>query len=298
LGHAAALYTVHVKEPRGDHQPLGDIDGAGTYLLDVLADYVANLGEISDEDGERILRCLDSRSNGDELIMTMQLGQSGVVADIVDADQNPRLRQIWTDTALIRCGGLFKLPRQQVMGWLALHVNNGRGIKGLLDRAVPPRFRTEFDRILELRPFIRGSALREAIEADKLAKVRLLRYERPADRANASTNRWVPADQYGKIELDISARGRGQMLKTAVLQRFLAGDGGAHDEIFEFAGMTFEQVKVEVDVDGRRRTFNLQNPTAGHPMTIDIQPDFDDEGEPREESLIGALREALGAVTN
>ena len=298
MGHAAALYTVQVKVRYEDYQPLGDIDGQGTYLLDVLAGYFDDF-EAHSGDGERLVRCLNREVDGDELTAAMQHGASGVAADIIDRQGNQRIRQVWTDTQLLRCSCFFKLPPNQNRGWLALHVNNGRGIKGLLDEGLPPLFGRDFpELILAIRPFVHGDALRAAIEGNQVAKLRLIRYERPNDRASASTDKWVRAGEFGKLELDISMRGRGQMLKSGPLRRFYRGDNAALGEIFEFEGITFEQAKIEVVLDGRTRTFNLQNPTSGHPTTVDIDLELDDEGEPSYESVIEALRGALGTVVD
>jgi hypothetical protein len=55
-------------------------------------------------------------------------------------------------------------------------------------------------------------------------------------------------------------------------------------------------VKLEVNLDGRTRTFNLQNLNAGHAMTVDIEPALEPNGEPNEASLTAELREALGTA--
>jgi hypothetical protein len=300
LPHSAALYTVRVKEAYHDHRPLGDIDNAGTQLIDVLSDYLPPF-ESQTDDGSRVVRCLDASTEGDELLITMLHGQSGVVADIMGADRRMRLRQIASDTQLLRSVGIFRLPPTRDLGWLALQVNNGRGIKGLLEVGLYKLFRNDFpELILEIRPFVSGSALREAVDAGKVSKVRLIRYEKPQDRAVAATNNWVRAGELGKIELSVSAPERGRMLKSALLKRFLTNDearDAAHANIVQFGGILFETAKVEVDVGGRTRTFNLESPTSGHPMTLDLEDlDFDNEGEPTEESLIAGLRDALGNV--
>jgi hypothetical protein len=233
LAHAAALYTFRVKEKYGEHQLLGNFDGNGTYALEVMDAYLDGL-VFDDPESERILRCLARRREGDELIASMQHGHSGLAATIVDRNQDERIHQEPTDTTLVVCGALFKVPRNQTTGWVALHVNGGNGIKGLLDLSVPARFGVDYpNHVLEIRPFIKGDALRQAIDENKLQKVRLVRYEKPNDRASASTNRWVPANLFGKIELAVSIRTRGEMLLTQAVHHFLDNQAG-HDDIFEF----------------------------------------------------------------
>jgi hypothetical protein len=101
----------------------------------------------------------------------------------------------------------------------------------------------------------------------------------------------------GKLELDITMRGRAEMLRADLLQRFFGGDPEARAAIVEFQGIPFEQAKIEVEVGGRTRTFNIEEPAAGHPMTVDLLDlERDDDGDPTADSVAAALREVLDAV--
>lgn len=231
MAQRAALYRVRVKENYKDYQLLGDIDTAGTALINVLDGYLANFESIS-ADTERVVRCVEHAIDRTELVATLHHGQTGVVADIVSDTGTNRLRQIATDSQNLRCSCLFVLPPERDAGWLAVQVNAGRGIKGLLEAGLRSRFQKQFDDLrLELRPFVNTSALEQAVDAGRVSKVKLIRYERPHDRAVAATNKWVKANEYGKLELDISMRGRGQKLKSDLLKRFFQGDQTAFGEI-------------------------------------------------------------------
>jgi hypothetical protein len=150
--------------------------------------------------------------------------------------------------------------------------------------------------ILEITPFVPGTALNKALQQNKIAKVKLLRYEKPSDVAAQGIDKWGKPQGFARVQVEISMRGRGQMLGAKILKKYTQGDQAAQKEIFEFAGMEFEQVKVVADVGGRERTFNLQNLEAGHPMAIDINPKLGKRGEPNEDSLVEELREALNAA--
>ncbi len=90
------------------------------------------------------------------------------------------------------------------------------------------------------------------------------------------------------------------MLKAGPLKKFFGSDGAdssARAEILEFGDIPFEQAKVEVEIEGRIRTFNIETPQTGHPMTIELDElDFDSEGEPTEDSVIKGLRDSLSYV--
>ena len=300
MSHRAAVYTVRVRQKRdtsGTFRLLGDIDDQGTSLSAVLQGYFHDFESIS-EDETKVVRTVQCDVVGDDIQLLTQHGQNGVAADIVGPDGDLRLRQTPDDTQLLRCGCLFRLPPAQDTGWLAVHVNNRRGIKGLLQKGIADLFRQDFpDLILDITPFVEASILQEAISHDRIDKIKLVKFEQPNDRASAATNRWVPASVIGRLELDITPKGKGNRLLSGLLQRFLNGDATAFQEIVEFQGITFEQAKVEVQLaDDGKRTFNIEKPEAGHPFTEDLEDLTIENGEPTPASLFEGLRAALGSV--
>lgn len=301
MSHKAAAYTIRVRPKRdrsGEIRLLGDIDEEGTSLLGVLENYFKDLESTSDDE-TKVVRCLTCDSAGDELLLIAQHGQNGVAADIVDTDGELRLRQQPEDTQLLRCGAVFRLPPAEATGWLAVHVNNGRGIKGLLQKGIVDRFREDFPRLMiDITPFVEPSVLKEAIDNDRIDKVKLVKFEQPNDRAAEATNRWVPAGAVGRLELDISTRGRTARVLSGVLQRFMGGELNVFHDIVEFQGITFDEAKVEVVLDGgTRRTFNIEKPDSGHPFSEDLEDLAMENGEPTPESLFEGLRSVLNTVS-
>jgi hypothetical protein len=144
-----------------------------------------------------------------------------------------------------------------------------------------------------------GSVLEEAVQANRVDKVKLVKLERPNDRANAATDKWVASETEGKLELSITARGRAHRLVTSLLRRFIVeSDQAAFGEIVEFQGMTFDEAKVEVIMtNGARRTFNIEHPDVGHAFTEDLRVELEADGSPVEESVFAGLREVLRSVS-
>jgi hypothetical protein len=299
MAHRAALYLVRVKEKWHDYLPLGDLDGAGLDLGEVLGEQLGADFEQESHDGSKVVRGLDvAFDDDDDLCVALQHGQSGVAADIVDQGGEQRLRRVWTDSELLRCCSVFRLPRDQEIGWLATHVNNGHGVKGLMERGLRERFAQRYpDLKLEISPMVQRSALEEAVQQGRVEKIRLRKLEQPRDRAIAATNKWVRSSDYGKLELDIEATG-GNHLIPRLLQRFFRGDQTAYGEIIEFEGLQFDEAGVTVSLpDGTQRLFYLEKPEAGHAMTMELDRlEFDDDGDPSAESVYAALKGALGAV--
>lgn len=300
MSERAALYTVAVR-PRGrggQSLPLGDIDGNGAKLADVLASVLAGFSETS-PDGTRIARTLLVQPDGADLFTIIQHGQNGLAADIVDASGDVRLRQTPDDVQLVRCGCLFRLPVVATTGSLAVHVSNGRGIKGLVVQGLVARFGAAFPELrLEVERLADPDALREAVAADRIEKLRLVRLERAGERRTSDTGKWVDPASAARVQLDVAIRTPGHRLQRTLIERYLAGDDSAFAEIVSFAGMTFDEAMVTVLLpDETSRVFDLARPEVGRPVTKSLPSlEVDADGEPTPASLLAGLRSVVAAI--
>ncbi len=297
MSERAALYTVAVR-PRsrgGESLSLGDIDGNGTALGEVLASVLAGFSEAS-PDGSRIARALLVQSDGADLFTIIQHGQNGLAADIVDASGGVRLRQTPDDVQLVRCGCLFRLPVAATTGSLAVHVSNGRGIKGLVVQGLVARFGAAFPELrLEIERRADPDALREAVAADRIEKLRLIRLEPAGKRPAGETGKWVDPASAARVQLEVAIRTPGHRIQRSLIERYLAGDAGAFAEIVSFGGMTFDEAMVGVVLpDETTRVFDLARPEAGRPVTKSLPAlEVDADGEPTPASLLAGLRSVV-----
>jgi hypothetical protein len=300
MSQRAALYTVrvHPKSKPSRAQPLGDVDGAGTALLAVLEQMLTGFVEVS-EDGTRMVRALATATDGDDLFASLQHGESGVAAEIDDPSGALRLHQSPTDVQLVRCGCVFRLPPGALSGWLAVHINDGHGLKGLFEEGLARRFRARFPGlVLELDQFVEATMLKDAVDQNRIEKVKLVKLMQPGEPGIAAADKWLSPGQPARVELDLATVGAGARLQSGLVKRFLGGDEAAFADIVEFQGMTFDGAKVEVLLpDDTRRTFDLRSPQAGRPVTRDLPGlEFDDDGEPTDQSLFAELRAAFPAA--
>ncbi len=161
-------------------------------------------------------------------------------------------------------------------------------------------FREDFpDLTLEIHPCQVGDALQEAVDQGALEKVKLVRWDHPEDSANrAASGKWVSRDVTARVELDVTGS-RGSRLSPRLLRSYFRGDSHAFGQIVEFQGLTFEQAKVEVTLPSGRRTFNIERPTAGHPITLELEGlRTGRDGDPTDTSLRAALQEALATAAS
>jgi hypothetical protein len=297
MTHRGALYMVQVRPKwhTQDFRPLGDIDQAGTSLIDWLDTSFSDF-EWTRADGERQAVCTAREFvDDDELFLSFEYGETGLVAEIRRAGKL-RYRQSVDDTQFVRCAALFQLRDEETLGWLAVHINGGRGIKGPLGDVIIPKFRTRFDDLLLLiTPFVSASAFYQAVTQSRIEQLRLIRYEKPNDRSFDDTQKWVRKNTIGRVVLEVSAPRGQSRLKPDLVRRFLGGNEDLIHEIVQFDGLEFDEADVTVTLpNGARRTFNIQQTDSGHPLTVDLEDlEFDEDDRPTQDSLVTALRTAL-----
>jgi len=270
----AALYTVALRS-KTQALPLGD-------LGDVLAGI---LDGFSETNGDRVVKVLEVKRDGDDVFAVVQHGARGVAADIVDPSGAVRLRQVPGDVQLVRIGCLFRVPPAETAGRLAVHVADGRGVKELFGQGLAARLRALRPGVtLAIERLGQPEALRAAVAAGRVEKLRLI-----AGDGIADTGRWV-AGEGARVQLEVSARG-GE-LRPALIEQHLRGDQAALPEILRFAGLRFEHASVGVRLDdGSRRLFDLARPEAGPPASRLLEGiALDEAGEPTVASLLAALR--------
>jgi hypothetical protein len=270
----AALYTVTLRS-RTEALPLGDLGDALAVILD----------GFSETSGDRVVKVLEVARDADDVFAIVQHGYRGVAADIVDPSGAVRLRQVPDDVQLVRTGCLFRLPPEETVGSLAVHVADGRGVKELFGAGLEARLRSLRPGVtLAIERLGQPEALRAAVAAGRVEKLRLV-----AGSAISDASRWVAGDG-ARVQLEVSARG-GE-LRPALIEQHLRGNKAALPEILTFAGLRFEHASVGVRLDdGSRRLFDLARPESGPPAARPLEGiALDESGEPTVASLLAALR--------
>ena len=303
MGQRAAVYKVQVREKgkrKGAFRRLGNIDGEGTPLREVFEKILTDFQSATD-DRLKVISATAVRTVGQgDLEIDLIHGQSGEVAEIYDGDGEFRIRQEADDTSRMRCHALFRLGLVDEVGWLAIHVNSGRGTKGLLEKGILPAFRNQFeDLMLEINPYVQGSVLAEAIRQNQIEEVELVKWEKAGDHELEETDKWAQSNVEARLSLRISVKGRYGRVKAGLLRRFvIEEDESAFDEIIEFKDIRFDEAKVEVALPGGEGTkvFNIEKPDAGAPITEELTGLPARNGEPTPDGVLAALRSILGRV--
>lgn len=298
MSHRATFYTVRVKRKwkKDDFCRLGEFDGKGHSVSEFIQQCLESNFTVTSDDGEKLVTCLRAsmtkRAENDEISAALIHGRTGEIADIHNKTGRRQYQQKFDDTHRIKCMCLFVLPRGQKIGWLVAQVNSGRSAKGLMATHLQVKFNEYFpEYMLEITPFIEQAALMQALEEGRMDRVKLVRLERPTDRAIAALDRWVDKGRNAKIEVDIRPAERGAHLIATGVKRFMKGEHSGYEKLLEFQGVKFDEAKVEVELaNGQKRTFNILHPDAGHAFAVDL---LLSPAEPSDGEVEKALSDAL-----
>ncbi len=304
--HRAAVYSVYVhrKFRTNELKPLGNFDGKGSDLGDVLTEYLDDFTGGS-KDGSKHVHCDAVMQSGDYIFVSARHGQTGVAADLVNTEGETVFHQTPDHEHVLPASSLFCLPRSQTRGWWVTHINNGRSAKNLLQSRLTSRFKEHYNDglvatkalMLKFDPVVNKGALQAAVEQDRVEKVRLRTLNKPSDIA--AIDRWIPSNTSPNVSLEIAAAGKGSHVLPAPIRRFLKGDEGALDEIVEFGDLTFEEASATVRLpNGKTKTINIQAREGGHAYTLDLDGLVTVDGEPDANSLEYELKRVLLVVQN
>lgn len=298
MRHRATIYSVRVHERYKPNIgiPFGDIDGAGAYLGNFLQDVFSSpTFESVSADGQREVTSTSSSLVEPEVRVMLAPGERGIRAEIMDRDGQLQFSQQPEHTHIVQCGSLFILPRNETSGWWVTHINNSRSVQSLVKNEIVRQFKDTFDNhILKIEPCVSREMLVEALNNNGLLSVSLFKHEQSSDDV-ADRGKWARDSAGIKLELDIKAE-KGHRLRPNLVKKFLAGEEGSFGQIIEFDGMNFDSAKCQVELpNGDKRTFNIETPDSGHPISQDIHP-RDNDGDLVADSVFSELRRVVEEV--
>lgn len=298
MRHRAAIYSVrvHKRNHPNEFKALGALDDDARYLGDFLYGLLEPKAfTCVDALGEREVICESRQLAGEDdadLQAIFSAGERGVRARIMDKDGQFRLDQMPTDTQLLRCGSVFRLPRTSDIGWWACHMHKTRGVKTLLAPELINRFQAEFPELmLKIEPVVNLAALKAALEEGKLLSATLTKYERPSDIAD--NEKWSGEETGLKLDLSIKPAGR-RVLPSQLALRAFNKENAALSSVVEFRGLDFDSASFEVELaDGITRTYSTARPDSGFPFAQYIEPELESDGDPKDASLFTELGQVI-----
>lgn len=289
VAHLLIHYALTVKHS-GEPQLLGDFSD-GHRMQDFLGEALGSVDEVGDE--RQLATAEPVHVDGSHLDVVLEVGEAGVRSQLRKGET--LVDRLPEDAEVLRAFALFHVPPGARRGNVVIHQPHGRGIKGLLLRALKARFNEVFpprNLALEIAPAVPAEELRRLYEQGAVQRIRLTRHQTPADGFNELGDYAAP-EEVGAVETHIvSSRGgalhrRGPRLEQ-VVDRTVDGD------LLIFEGVTYDEMRVDLDIGDRRKTIVVHPELSSGNLSYDVTGELEYvEGDPTRDSLRAAARRLL-----
>ena len=292
-------YTIRLLNKRTrESLVLGDL-GIGLDLMAVFTQFLqARKSTYSkDDESQKLLRVLRIDKQTEYVGGIVETGEYGYEADLLDVGSSTiSYRRSLTDSEMVPYYFLAHLPAHRDEGVILLQRRSNLGIRTALLKDFLDFFGMYCSGInIEIKSLIPPELLNEYLHDGRLTKVRLIKYELPQDLADAY-------DTGGHREIEGTAEmsfkpGRG--LGIPLLNRISEVlDGKRHvTEMIEVSDFDYNNVKVELEVRGSRKTLDLSD-VMKMSAYVDVTQDVEmgNDGHPIYSSMDGVARELMNTL--
>ena len=269
-----APYTIRVRKKHDTSHPyrLDSLPG-GVVFADVVHNNLRRLinNYVPEKDSSKILRL--SRLETDLLSLSgiVQSGKAGIQAELYDTDARDVAFTRETNHAeMYPFYFLFHFPQATDFGVAIFQRYHNLGIQSAISillhewvRGVCP------DCVLEMNTLGETSLLRQYMDRGRMTKIRAIKHVQSTDPATDLARGY--GEEVGTISLNYEAKRKGR-LPLGRLNQFLGGQRRLN-QLVELGGFEYDTVKAEFEVDGSKRTINLQRLDEIRPV-IDITDDI------------------------
>lgn len=274
MAQRAVVYRFMLREwrnPQADYRLLGSIDNAGTRLYDISSGLLEAINYETQVDGLDELQpgvtfkeaiFVDGFHRSAALLNHHQYGSRGVLNRYTQGDRTPydEIDNQQTDVAVI----ISAFPSRSV-GFLGIQVPNRRGIKTGVESELRRLFRDHYGLQLTIEPVVPLDAVASAIEESGVGVVSFRRLINPTGLFADDSEWWTSANELGRVELKLSPPRFGRLIGRKIV-RFIRSQEEAEepsrdpitfDELATIEGQTYDELSVEVFIDGRKKVMRI-----------------------------------------
>ena len=294
-----ATYTIRLREKyTGNYKDLDflgrgeDLQVAfGQYLRTRQADYSI------DSSSQSMLRVQQVTERGRSFSGRIATGEYGYEATLYDVRAAiVSYRRTADDAEMMPFYFLAYLPAGRDEGVLILQRRSQYGIRTVFLRDFVKYFEGSFpDLKVEINPLIPSQLIDQYLQNGRLTKVRFIRFHIPSDVTDAyDTGGHV--EELGRVELSVWA-GRNRGLPVVDRVREVLNGRRNINEMIELSSFDYDNVKVEIDLGGSRRTLDLSNVMklrAHYDISSEVKVGAD--GHPEFGSVDGIARKLLSSL--
>ncbi len=299
--YSLAPYTIRIKDKKSDKYVHIDNISGGEDFLYVMNNYLSNRKNSvgHQQSQKKILRIRHFTLQNRIFSGIIETGEYGYETELFDANsEKTTYKRHINEAEMLPFYLLMYLPQNADEGILILQRFKQYGIRTNFERDINEYVKTRFSSLeLQINPLVTSQLINEYLRHGRVLKLRFIRFSFPSDIANAYDTQ-DHKEEEGYTELVISAKRRGRI---PIIGRILEVINGKRqlNELIEIKDFKYEKVKIEIDINGNKRTIDLSDINKIRPY-IDITQNIKlgDNGHPLFNSIDAISRELLRDLIN
>lgn len=293
-----SLYTLRIRQGYSkDFLPLDNF-GGNQDLHYLISEYMKNRSANyhNDEGNQHLFRISDLANPGRSFKGKVQKGDYGYQADIVSKSDFKVAHVKKLDEAeMFPFYFYMAIPKDSTVGVLALQRYGQRGTKTYFTFDLITHFRSQAGTmILDIEPLIPTALLQEYLKKGRATKLRFVRFGVHSDIADAIKGNHL--ENEGLTEITVKAKKGRDFPVRGYVEQILKGKRDI-TTLANFRNFAFNDVKIELDINGVKRTVSLVNSKQlNAEMDITNQVQVDSYGMPEFNSIDAVAKEYIQAA--
>ena len=283
-----APYRVVVLNEDGKTTSLwseGNKRGLSTWVYDTLFSKLGTVRQHTEIRRSRISR-LSRNASGDMVSGIIQTGVNGYASEIVNTDTNQvSHHRTVVEAEFVPFFFLLVCPPGRDFGLLLLQRFGNLGVKDFFVDPIIEKFGQDHaNSRLRITRLVPSDLAHQLLEQSIIKTIRLVRYEELAEVSDSLGEGY--AERTGVVEMVFRAKKSGSLPSAPGLIQALLGKK-AINQVFSVENFDYDSIKVDVEVNGKRRVIDIGRPNVLTP-NIDVTEDLklDIGGHPTWESLV------------
>lgn len=297
-----SAYTIRIRNEQGKQEIVSSFGGKHD-LFAVLQKFFLDLKANGSHDAaaKQLLSVYELHEGKNNRILTgmIESGQYGAASKIKDADT-----QIVVHTKTVKHADmlpfyfLVRIPENKDEGILILQRTGSFGIRNLVGKELHGLFEGKYPSFTPtINPLMPEEVVKKTLEKGIVTKLRFVRFGVHKDIADAY-DAHDHTEEIGNMQWVVTAR-RGQSLPLMGRVKDVLSKKRELQNMIELPGFPYETVKVELNVNGRKRTVdlgNLKKVRAYYDVDRDVKRGAN--GQPQFKSIDSVARDLLTEITD
>ncbi|MBF0383474.1 MAG: hypothetical protein HQL69_20840 [Magnetococcales bacterium] len=257
-----SAYVIRVKQKRSNNSLLlGQFDGVRNVRA-IIKRYFEGIQRnrfVVDEVASKAVSVENIQEEGTLLRGVLRSSLYGYASNIIDINSGDiSYSKKRRDADMIPFYWDFCLPERSNKGIMLVQSFGNMGIREQIRSHIETTFAAQFpEHILDIRPLVPENAVRKFFEDGEVHKLAFIRHTISSDYAN----QFLPGagEREGEMELAFKPKDKYIFSHLEGLIRYFRGDCEI-DEVFEFEGFEYDNIKAQIQVNGKIRTVSLSDP--------------------------------------